>query len=549
MSPFLKINNKVFRTSIISIVTTFFIMILISDVLVFERYRFHLNLMLFEFYLAGQLIEFPTILYFQMFFVMLIILIFEYLLFYFIQGNSVSIKKRHLFIYLSFFLFCLISSHLTHIWADQYMASNITRITKYIPSYYPSTARHLLFKLGIVNDELIVRKNKLEMSKVSNLDYPKKEMKYKEVNNKFDIIYIVIDSWRYDSFNEETTPNISRISQNGLTFNNHKSTGNATRSGLFGIFYGLPATYWRSFLHESRPPVLIDRLQDLNYKIGIYSSAQIIRPEFNQTMFSQIPNLRLRSKAEKVEDRDKEITNEWKNWYRNLKLGESSFSFIFYDAAHAYAVPKNYSHKFQPFTGKVNHLQFDEDFDNTLLFNRYKTSLHFADSLVGEVINEIKIKGNLDNTIIIITSDHGEELNDNNDNYWGHNSNFTDIQIKVPFIFISPYNSMIDDKWILDNPLTTHEDITPTLLKNFLGAENDVIDFSTGKNLFDPVSYRDWLIVNSYHTYAIVYDEMIIEFYPSGVFEIFDKKNRKIDEEIEFNKINSAIDKMSLYNK
>ena len=43
--------------------------------------------MLFEFYLAGQLIEFPTILYFQMFFIMLIILIFEYLLFYFIQRD------------------------------------------------------------------------------------------------------------------------------------------------------------------------------------------------------------------------------------------------------------------------------------------------------------------------------------------------------------------------------------------------------------------------------------------------------------------------------
>ena len=49
-----------------------------------------------------------------------------------------------------------------HIWADQYMASNITRVTKYIPAYYPFTARNLLYKLGVISDDLFVRKEKLK---------------------------------------------------------------------------------------------------------------------------------------------------------------------------------------------------------------------------------------------------------------------------------------------------------------------------------------------------------------------------------------------------
>ena len=34
---------------------------MVADVLVFERYRFHLNLMFVEFYLAGQLLALPDI--------------------------------------------------------------------------------------------------------------------------------------------------------------------------------------------------------------------------------------------------------------------------------------------------------------------------------------------------------------------------------------------------------------------------------------------------------------------------------------------------------
>ena len=63
------------------------------------------------------------------------------------------------------------------------------------------------------------------------------------------------------------------------------------------------------------------------------------------------------------------------------------------------------------------------------------------------------------------------------------------------------------------------------------------------------VSYKEWSIVNSYHTYAIVYDKFIIEFYPNGVFEIFDKKNKKIDRKIDFDKISLVFDDLSLFNK
>ena len=60
---------------------------------------------------------------------------------------------------------------------------------------------------------------------------------------------------------------------------------------------------------------------------------------------------------------------------------------------------------------------------------------------------------------------------------------------------------------------------------------------------------------NGYHiirtgiTFLDLYDEMIIEFYPSGVFEIFDKKNKKIYKKIDFEKVSLALEDMSFFNK
>ena len=47
------------------------------------------------------------------------------------------------------------------------------------------------------------------------------------------------------------------------------------------------------------------------------------------------------------------------------------------------------------------------------------------DDLIGKVINQLKNKGLLENTIIIITGDHGQEFNDNKKGYWEHGGNFS----------------------------------------------------------------------------------------------------------------------------
>ncbi|WP_306686870.1 sulfatase-like hydrolase/transferase [Candidatus Coxiella mudrowiae] len=51
--------------------------------------------------------------------------------------------------------------------------------------------------------------------------------------------------------------------------------------------------------------------------------------------------------------------------------------------------------------------------------NRYRNAAHFDDALVGQVLQALKGHQLLKNTIVIITADHGEEFNENHQNYWG----------------------------------------------------------------------------------------------------------------------------------
>jgi hypothetical protein len=55
--------------------------------------------------------------------------------------------------------------------------------------------------------------------------------------------------------------------------------------------------------------------------------------------------------------------------------------------------------------------------DPTPFFNLYKNSAYYVDSLVGRIIDDLKRNGRLNNTMVIITGDHGQEFNDNKKNY------------------------------------------------------------------------------------------------------------------------------------
>ena len=183
-------------------------------------------------------------------------------------------------------------------------------------------------KYGWIDAEALEKQKSLSLNNKSDINYPLQTLQTQPVEKPLNIVFIVIDSWRADTFNADTSPNMWNFAQSGKIFNNHISSGNATRTGIFGLFYGIPGTYWHAMLANHKSPVFIDRLQTLNYDLGIFAAAKLTNPEFHQTVFSKVPNLRVSSKGNLPSELDQDLTKDWVQWFDHRDKYKTKLSYI-----------------------------------------------------------------------------------------------------------------------------------------------------------------------------------------------------------------------------
>lgn len=180
--------------------------------------------------------------------------------------------------------------------------------------------------------------------------------------------------------------------------------------------------------------------------------------------------------------------------------------------------------------------------------NRYKTSVHFVDSLAKQVIDTLDEAGDLENTLIVITGDHSQEFNDNKLNYWGHNSNYTPAQTHVPFAIIGPsVPEGIGADWGVK--FTSHEDVVPTLMESYLGIASPASDYSTGVSLYSEVVERPWVLLSSYSGYGIVTQDSILEVGATGQSRYLDITNHPKDGSPNFEYVQKALEQISRFRK
>lgn len=518
--------------------------VLYIDTIVFQQYRFHINESVLSMVFSGQVVDFSTITYVLMFLLILVSFGAEYLILYLLDKKFSQKRSRTLIVSTVFLLGCFFISHLIHMVAFYYAYSPIMIVKEYIPLYRPFTSKKImgLFDKSGQRKTLVEKENQH-----ATIYYPKNELMINPHNTTTpNIMFIVLDSWRYDTFSQEISPNTYHFvkQNNGVIFNNHYSTGNATRTGIFGLFYGIPGTYWDAFLRNRIPSLFITTLQKENYNIGIFTSAKVTAPEFDRTAFLTIKNLRISSKDGSASSRDKQLTDDWLNWYKSRDTSKPSFSFLFFDAPHAYDFPNDFEVKFNPI-GELNYMTLSNNTDPVPIFNRYKQSVYYDDYLLQKVYDELKRSGSLDNTLIFITGDHSQEMNDNKLGFWGHNGNYTDAQTKVPFIIVGAK----DLKYITDNinKFTSHEDVVPTIMRHYLHVENDISDYSTGYDLFNPIIDRDWLLMSNYSSYAVRTTDNIYFVNRLGISHYFDCHNNQVDRTPDYKTIQAAMNNMRYF--
>lgn len=526
--------KRVFVTSICVALYSFLILYIAIDTMVFPLYKFHINGMVINLLLggaAGDIFQFSFKDWSVAGFVAICIISVELMVSVFLWKSAVRRGKGFHGPAIAIVLLTIfIAENVVFSLAEFSRFTPITIQRQYLPFYRPLTMKkfisgHMgLFSLFGVSGKIGSEEPIVGMSGTQSfIRYPVSEPVCNQKNKELNIIMIVVDAWRADAFNNEITPNIKSFAERSWDFRDHYSGGNATRSGIMSIFYGIPAVhnFWMNLLLEHKGPVLVHQMLKQGYKVEVCASASIASPEFNQTVFSEVKGLRLKTPGKTASERDLFITSEFMDFLKGRETENGPFfAFLFYDSSHAHDFPPDYKTPFTPYAEGMSRSTLTNDTDPTLYFSRYKNSVHFVDQEIGKVLKALEKSGLADNSIIIITADHGEEFNDNKKNFWGHGSNFTSAQIHVPLVIHWPGKG----KQTFVHQ-TSHHDIVPTLMKDAFGCDSEFSGYTTGSHLLDEKK-RPYLIIGGYYDYAIMEPEQI-DIITDGMLQV--KNYRWID--------------------
>ncbi len=328
------------------------------------------------------------------------------------------------------------------------------------------------------------------------------------------IILIVIDTQRADhltcyGYNRDTSPTLAEIAKNGVLFENAISPSSWTWPATASILTGLyPYTHGiindeSSYLVNSIK-TLPELLQENHFTtIGITGNPLVSKDKnFDQGFetFWEMPWTR----AEHFNHR----FLKWLEGNKNLQF----FAYLHYMDPHdPYGAPGDFYDMFDPdYEGtydfgkrkgvssavnplweainyKGEHLDYTER-DIEHLAALYDGEIRYWDSQFAHLLDELRRQNVLHKTIIVITSDHGEEFLEHGK--LKHGVHLYDETIKVPLIIWAP--NMISPQKIKDQVETI--DIYATLCK-MVGLEipNEIQGVSlvpwTESSFPDPYAY------------------------------------------------------------
>ncbi len=372
--------------------------------------------------------------------------------------------------------------------ADLVRDRNVTALARCFPLYQRLTVERLAAR--VFGMKLEARPGVALAGEGLLLRYPLERLVPAASAPRPNVLIVVIDSLRADALTNEIMPNLSRYAQTARVFRDHVSGGNATRFGIFSLLYGLHGAYWKPVLEENAPTQLVRTLQDLSYDVHAFSGPSLSSPEFRSTVFV--------SMEAQVEDelpgtekhaRDTLLAERFRHWNaaRRLLGGERPFfAFVLLDSPHqAYSYPPG-AEVFRPSAGEVDYVAMSSSpapEQVQAVRNRFQNAVHHADHVLGELLDELSARGELEHTLVCVTGDHGEEFLEHG--RFGHTSDFTPEQVHVAFVLGGPGIPPGEET----RP-TAHVDLVPTLLEAVGVPASSRGSYSNGESLLAPPAQR-----------------------------------------------------------
>lgn len=433
---FLIKNNRAFR-GISVIFSTIGLTILLIDTEVFKQFYLHLSPLVWDLLVNPDESELSR--QWQLFFVpMPIILLAEMLYSRWCWNKLRSFNRQRWGKYVAlFFLTCFTATHLLYAWADMMIYRPITAQKANYPLSYPMTARTFLEKHNLINRADL--EQTIETSGRLDtffLNYPRTSLKFDPITYKINLLFINISGLSNEMVNEKVMPTLYQVSQQSRYFTHHYTGGDTANAGISSLFYGLSGRYVDAILSEKKQSVLISRLQQLNYQFGLFSHNGFAEPIYQQALFANF-------KLPKAQNNQTAI-HQWQQWLNN-RTTQPFFSYLDLNLAQ---------------------------------------SPQLLDQQFNEIWQNLEDQGLTKTTLVVITTDIGQAVTSDN--------TFARAKTNIPMMLYWQ-----QEKGIYTG-LSSHLDITPTLLNQFFGINSPVESYSQGINL-SKENNRKWVISSNYY--------------------------------------------------
>ena len=291
------------------------------------------------------------------------------------------------------------------------------------------------------------------------------------------VVLLTVDTLRADmlgfSGGPAKTPNLDSLAMQSQVFANCISTSMLTSPAHASIFTSLyprdHGIYDNASGIDDNITTLAEHLEDFDYATGAVINFPHLNPEISNLGqgFQEIL-------PAKLEERRAELTSALGlNMFDRLPSDKAKFLWLHYIDPHAPYDAPNHQHSSQhahtpidkavesaPGFQKKNRW-FQEAFKKFSttedLVNKYIAEIEHFDRGLGKLINGLKRRGAYENTIFVLTSDHGENLGEH-DLYFHHGGLYR-ATTHVPLLIKAP--KQIPGK---DFSLTQNIDIAPTIL-------------------------------------------------------------------------------------
>ncbi|MCG3886757.1 DUF3413 domain-containing protein [Photobacterium leiognathi] len=498
---------------------------LLLDTYAYQSVDLHLSPLVWDLLLSGDKTELNAR-WQYLFVVVPVIFLLELMFSEWVWRKLRKLTRKHVGGPIAFvFGVCFLGSHLIYIWADANLYRPVTMQRSNFPFSYPMTAKTFMEKHGLLDrQEYAKRRAEQGVQNSELVRYPIQKLSFNDQGTGQNLMIIMVDSLRSDMITQTVMPNLSTFADQNLDFTDNYSSSNNDSTGVFGLLYGLPSGYANSIRAEKKSPILLNTLQNRGYRFGLFSGENFELPIYREAIFANTKLATTDSEHPDQVPSDAHAIKDWQHWFNQQKQGQPWFSFLELTSVQQFKEGEHYKPRFTPSLGS-NAIN-EEGVDSTLLLkNSYRNAAYHIDEMLGRVFSDLKAKGVLNNTIVVIASNHGTEFNETGNNTWGSGSNYSKYQIKVPLIIHWPDHAAQEV-----TRLTSNLDVVPTVMESLLNVATAPSNYSSGVSLFDQNDNRRWILSGNDDDIVVVQKKQTTVVDKYGNYNVYDNNYQLKDE-------------------